>query len=82
MELAMPSIFFRDDTSFEMFEIIMANRIFDVGGIFRWGGLELRLRELIAADNIDTFASTVESLFPRAESDMERDIERLLNLEQ
>ena len=82
MEFALPLIFFRDESSFEMFGLILNNRIFDLGGIFGWGGLEGEVRNLISGRNPDVFTSRVEARLGRAEEAMDRDIEKLLELDQ
>jgi len=78
MEYALPLIFFRDEASFEMYELIMNNRVFDLGGMFGWGGMEEAVRALISGRAPDGFTSRVESLLERSKEAMDGDIEKLL----
>jgi len=78
MEYALPLIFFRDEDSFEMFKLIMNSRIFDLGGMFGWGGLEETVRGLISGKSSDGFTSTVESRLESSKSAMNAAIEKLL----
>jgi hypothetical protein len=60
----------RDDESHEMLDIIFANRLYDIGHIFGWGGVDdffVRLSE--GRDTLTTFWEANE---PRIMADLER----------
>ena len=78
MEHALPYIFFRDEASHEMFELIMNYRVFDLGGIFNWGGFENGLRSLLVRNASPDMASFLDRNLTSAQAAMESDIERLL----
>jgi hypothetical protein len=56
-------------------------RIFDLGGIYGWGGFEDKMRNLLSSDNSDTVSSFIESNLTKSEEAMNKDIEKLLSFE-
>ena len=81
MELALPAKYFRDEESFEMLEIILQNRIFDMSAIYCWGNFESGLRDLLGNNKIDQVSSFIEKNLDRSVAVMEKDLEQLLVLE-
>jgi len=82
-EYALPLKYFRDEESFEMLDIILKSRIFDMAVIYGWGNLDGndgRMRTLLAANKPDQLISTIEKYLPIAEEAMATDIEKLLTV--
>lgn len=64
----------RDDDSIEMLEMIFESRGCDLGIIFAWGKLDLKLQDLAAAAP-GTFASTYESVKDTAQSELKATVD-------
>lgn len=62
----------RDDESSEMLDIIFANRIYDIGYMYDWGGLILALDKLEIDGNI---SSTIDSYLTAAKTAMQQTID-------
>lgn len=80
MEYALPYKYFRDEESFEMLEITLKNRIFDIAGIYGWGGFEDKMRGLLSSNKPGQVASFIETNLTMSEEAMLKDIEKILNL--
>lgn len=63
----------RDDDTVRMLDIIFASRGCDIGMIYKWGGMDTMLHELITKP-AGSFASTFDAIKDKAESDMEETI--------
>lgn len=59
----------RDDNSTENLDLILNNRIYDPGCIFGFGGMA---SSFMKAGNPDTVVSTIESIAPKVEADIEK----------
>ena len=84
MEYALPLKFFRDEESFEMLEIVLKNRIFDMAVIYGWGnfdGNDGRTRLLLRDNKPNELVSTIEKYLPQAEEEMNKDIEKIMALD-
>jgi len=69
----------RDVESEEMIDIINANRRFDLGGIFRWGGVsELVPATIKSGEN--KFASRYESASEKIQKEMDKTMEEIKNI--
>ena len=82
-EYALPNKYFRDEQSFEMLDIVLASRLFDMGVIYGWGNLDGNgglLRNLLYNNQAAKLASTLESNLPKAVAAMEKDLALLSNL--
>ena len=84
MEYALPLKYFRDDESFEMFDIILKHRIFDIGASYGWGdfvaGNSGKMRDLLVRNKPDQVSSTIEKNLVKGTESMNRDIEKILAL--
>ncbi|MCL2096016.1 MAG: hypothetical protein FWH10_03840 [Oscillospiraceae bacterium] len=63
----------RDEESEEMLDIIFGNMVYDLGGLFRFGGIETELM-----NSTTSFKREMASFYERNESRAVRDIERLV----
>ena len=81
-EFALPLKFIRDEESFDMVDIILKNRIFDLAGTYNWGKMNDSLKDYISGNKTDRIVSFIEQNLPKAEADMEKAIELILELEQ
>jgi len=79
-EYALPLKFIRDEESFDMVDIILKNRIFDLAGTYNWGTMNDKLKDHISENKTDRFVSFIEQNIDKAESESKRDIELIMNL--
>lgn len=80
---ALPLKYFRDEESFEMLDIILESRLFDMAVIYGWGNFEGNsglLRNLMANNKADQLVSTIEKNMDKAMEAMEKDLDRLMAL--
>ncbi len=64
----------RDDDTVRMLDIVFASRGCDIGMIYKWGGMDTMLQDLITKP-AGSFTSTFDSIKDKAESDMEKTID-------
>jgi hypothetical protein len=82
-ENALPLKYFRDEESFEMLDIILNTRIFDIAAIYGWGnfqGNEGKMRQLLYQNKAGEVVSYIEKNLGKAEELMDSDMEKILNL--
>jgi hypothetical protein len=83
MEYALPLKYFRDEESFEMLEIILKNRIFDIAASYGWGNFVAGnvgvLRDLLVKNQPDNLVTTIEKNIDKAVEAMNRDVEMILS---
>ena len=60
-----------------MLGIIMKYRIFDLAGIYGWGGFKGTMRSLLSSNDSAKAASTIESKINRATIAMNKDLDLL-----
>ncbi|MCL2814952.1 MAG: extracellular solute-binding protein [Oscillospiraceae bacterium] len=86
MEYALPLKYFRDEESFEMLDILLKNRIFDIAVSYGWGnfvaGNTGMLRDLLVRNQPDKLASTIEQNLEKGIEAMNRDLDKMANLGQ
>ena len=66
----------RDEESAAIVEMVLANRIYDIGFIFNWGGLRANFGSMVGDGNAN-FASSYASIENRVKSEMEKTMEML-----
>ncbi len=64
----------RDDDTVRMLDIIFESRGCDIGMIYKWGGMDTMLHNLITKP-AGSFTSTYDSIKDKAESDMDKTID-------
>lgn len=64
----------RDDDTVRMLDIIFESRGCDIGMIYKWGGMDTMLQDLITKP-AGSFTSTYDSIKDKAQSDMEATID-------
>ena len=70
----------RDEESSEMLDIIFANRVYDIGLIGNFSGIVWTIDGMVDKDNRN-FVSEIEKVRPKVEKEMEKRIEKILNLD-
>ena len=70
----------RDDDTVRMLDIIFASRGCDIGMIYKWGGMDTMLHDLITKP-AGSFTSTFDAIKDKAQSDMEETIEFYENVQ-
>jgi hypothetical protein len=63
-----------------MVDIILKNRIFDLVGTYNWGKMNDKLKDHVSDNKTDKFVSFIEQNLDKAKTEMERDIEKRLDL--
>lgn len=64
----------RDEDTVRMLDIIFSSRGCDIGMIYKWGGMDTMLHDLITKP-AGSFTSTYDSIKDRAEADLEKTID-------
>ena len=64
----------RDDDTVRMLDLIFSTRGCDIGMIYKWGGMDTMLQDLVS-DPKGSFTSTYESIKDKAQADLEKTIE-------
>ena len=77
MRYALPLKYFRDEQSFEMFDVMMSHRIFDIAGVYNWGGFVDKIRADLSGKNPDTLVSYIEANLQKAQMAMEETLEKI-----
>ncbi|MHC1694799.1 MAG: hypothetical protein AB9835_05945 [Eubacteriales bacterium] len=72
-DVTLKTKFARDDESSEMLDIIFSSRVFDLGEIYGFGGMNEALLRIAATKNRD-----IASLFEKKEVAMQKDIDKLI----
>jgi len=80
-EYALPMKFIRDEESFDMVDIILQNRIFDLAGTYNWGGMNDKLKDLLSKNKAGEIVSFIEKNIAKADAAMSKDIENILDIE-
>lgn len=73
-DTALKSRYVRDEESGDMLDIIFANRVYDLGYIFNWGGIGNMITDMYKAKN-DALASTYASIETKTTSEMQETID-------
>lgn len=76
-DVSMTNKFIRDEESARMLDVILANRVYDLGYIYDWGGLYSGLRAVVTG-NTGNFASKYESLTPAFNAAMQKTVDYFL----
>jgi hypothetical protein len=79
-EVALKGKFMRDEESGEMLDLIMRDRVFDLGYIFDWGGLASNYRASVMKKSAD-FASMYERYEEKARDAVDKLVAAYENLE-
>jgi len=79
MQYALPLKYFRDEQSFEMFDIMMSHRIFDIAGVYNWGGFVDKIRADLSGKKPDTLVSCIEANLSKAQMAMEETLGKILD---
>jgi hypothetical protein len=69
----------RDADAEEMFNIMLGNRVFDLGEVYLWGGINSNLLYHVANNRNNTFASQYEAHSALITAAMQRTIDAMLN---
>ncbi|MCL2517066.1 MAG: hypothetical protein FWF15_00755 [Oscillospiraceae bacterium] len=69
----------RDTESVEMLNIILGNRVYDLGMIYDWGGVGMLINSMSNA-KADNFSSRYESIAERAQTALEKTIDEYKSL--
>lgn len=75
-EISLKGKALRDNESETMIDIILENRLYDIGVVFNWGGL-LGIFTAMTTGGTNDFASRYSSLESKAEADMQKFIDSL-----
>jgi len=76
-EYALPAKYIRDDDSFEMIDLIMKNRIFDLAQTYNWGKISDQMKDFVNKNKADQLVSYLESNLEKADIAMQEDIDKL-----
>jgi hypothetical protein len=76
-KLALPAKYIRDDDSFEMIDLIMRNRIFDLAQTYNWGGIADQIKNLLNGNKSDQLVSYIEKNLEKADTAMQTDIDKI-----
>ena len=80
-ELALPAKYIRDDDSFEMIELIMNNRIFDLAQTYNWGKISEQINTIFNKNRAEQLISFIEQNLDKADIAMREDIEKIQSLD-
>ncbi|MCL2158654.1 MAG: extracellular solute-binding protein [Oscillospiraceae bacterium] len=79
-ETSLKTKLMRDDESGEMLDLIFANRCYDLGHVYNWGGIFDMFADLTEKKSTD-FVSAYEKILPKVEQDIAKAIDDFNELE-
>jgi hypothetical protein len=80
-ELALPAKYIRDDDSFEMIELIMNNRIFDLAQTYNWGKVSEGVNTIFNKNQSEKLVSFIEENLEKADIALRETIDSLLSFD-